>query len=137
MSENTCRVSVHDGGRMMSSHTCGRKLSGSDDYPDLCGLHASAKRRAKAAAQAKREAKARRNDELAAADARVIALNNQLEIVAVAQTTMPTTGVDAFHSIATGNAIVPIDQLEKLAAELDQLRTELARWHRIDGQESL
>ena len=137
MPEATCQVRVSDGGRLMSTHACGRKLSGSDEYPELCGLHASAKHRALEKDQARREAGDRRQAEVKAADAKVIALNNQLGIVAVAETKFPTTGVDAYHEIPTGNAIVPVDQLEKLAAEIDQLRTELARWHKIDGQESL
>lgn len=114
----TCQESIPDGGRAVTFHTCGRKLSGSDDYPELCGLHASAKRRALAREDARQASKERRIAEVAEADAKVISLNNQLGIVAVAQTKFPTTGIDAYHQVPTGNAIVPIDQLETLAAQI-------------------
>ena len=134
---NTCRESVPDGGRLMSFHTCGRKLSGSDDYPDLCGLHASLRRRALSREAARQASKDRRTAEVAAMDARVIDLNNRLEIAAVSQTRFPKTGIDAYHQIPTGNAIVPVDHLEKLAARIGELEGELTRWHKIDGQADL
>lgn len=122
MSTQTCRERISDGGRAVTFHTCGRKLSGSDDYPELCGLHASAKRRALAKEAARLTSSARRAAEVAAADAKVIDLNNRLEIAAVAQTTFPTSGIDAYYQVPTGNAIVPIDQLASLADRIRELK---------------
>jgi hypothetical protein len=127
MTEATCKKLIPDGGRAVTFHACGRKLSGSDDYPELCGLHASAKRRSLAKDAARRSSAARRVAEVAAANAKVIDLNNRLGIVAVAQTTFPTSGIDAYHQTPTGNAVVPIDQLASLADRLAELEQENLR----------
>ena len=98
--------------------TCGRKLSGSEDYPDLCGMHASAKRRAKPKGQQREDLRERRQAELLEANGKLVALNAKLGIQSTLQTTMPTTGPGAFIGMATGHAIVRIDQLEWLADQI-------------------
>lgn len=115
----TCKVKVSDGGRFISSHTCGRKLSGSDDYPELCGVHAAAKRR-KAQKEADRLAiTERRAAETAEFRTRVDALNERYGLKAISRTLTPTTGPGAFVSRPTGDVILSLDQLESLLAKLD------------------
>lgn len=106
----------------------------------------------------KQETRERRQAELLRANGELVALNARLGIQSTLQTTMPTTGVAAFVGVATGCAIVRIDQLEWLADQISEARQlakdlaavhdalaernaflegELARWHKIDGQAEL
>lgn len=123
-----CQVRVPDGGRSVSSHACGRKLSSSEDYPELCGLHAAAKRRRLAKRRQEISEQATAKKAVQDADARVISLNNRLGIVAVAQTQYDR------HIVArpTGSAIVPIAELEKLAERISELETALEGHARVE-----
>lgn len=114
----TCQVRIPDGGRLMSSHTCGKKLSGSDDYPELCGQHASAKRRAQSKKSAREEAEARLNQQREADAARVVALNAKLGTKALLCTVMATAGPEAFIGKSTGEVTITIAELEALALRL-------------------
>lgn len=103
----------------------------------------------------KQETRERRQEALLKANGELVELNARLGIQSTLQTTMPTTGVGAFIGVATGCAVVRIDQLEWLADQIRQARQlaeqlvakhdeltaqnaflegELERWHRIDGQ---
>lgn len=85
----------------------------------------------------KQDARARRQAELQKQATELVELNARLGIRSTLQTTMPTTGVGAFIGVSTGYAIVPIDQLENLADQIEALRTELERWQRIDRNGAL
>jgi hypothetical protein len=94
------------------------------------------------------ELRERRQAELQNAAGELVALNARLGIQSTLQTTMPTTGPSAFIGVATGHAVVRIDQLEWLAdgisealrlanemkAELDAVKAERdeldAKWER-------
>ena len=85
----------------------------------------------------KQETRERRQTDLLQANGKLMALNARLGIQSTLQTTMPTTGVDAFIGVPTGYAVVRIDQLENLAdqiAEACELAAELERWQQIDRQ---
>lgn len=114
----TCQVRVPDGGRFISAHTCGKKLSGSNDYPELCGQHASVKRREQSKKAAREEASVRLNEQRDADAARVVALNAKLGTKALLRTSMATTGPEAFIGKSTGEVTVTIAELEALALRL-------------------
>jgi len=124
---DTCKVQVSDGARSMRFHTCGKKLSGSDDYPELCGTHAAASRRQRA----KEDHRVTRTAEIEAAMKvtrdRADAVAAKLGITMVVETRFPTTGPDAFlPSQPTGKVIVGLAQLEALVKEVTRLRASLA-----------
>lgn len=73
----------------------------------------------------KQEQRERQQAALQRAATDLVKLNARLGIRSVLQTTMPTTGVGAFIGVSTGHAIVPISQLQYLAAALEQLQKEL------------
>lgn len=127
----SCIETVHDGGRMMSSHTCGRKLKGDHEYPHLCGLHISAIRRAKDREQKRRSTAIQSNEAMEAAGFELEKLNTALGITSVLQTKTPYPGVGAFISAPTGNAVVPIEKLHGLASRLADLESQLAEAHRM------
>jgi hypothetical protein len=86
------------------------------------------------------ELREHRQAELLKANGQLVALNARLGIQSTLQTSIPTTGAAAFIGVATGCAVVRIDQLEWLAdqiAEAKTLSAELERWQRIDGQAAL
>lgn len=92
----------------------------------------------------KQEQRERRQAELLKANAELVALNARLGIESSLQTTMPTVGAAAFIGVATGYAVIRIDQLEWLADQIAEakalaaeLTAELERWHKIDGQAGL
>jgi hypothetical protein len=117
---DTCPERISDGGRLMSSHTCGRKLSGSDDFPELCGLHAGVKRRALAKDRARRDANAQRIEAVKEIDAQVSDLNDRLGIKAIAQTAFPTSGLNLYRAVPTGNVVIAIEDLQALADRIQK-----------------
>lgn len=132
----SCIESVSDGGRFITSHVCGKKLKGDAEFPWLCGLHVSAIRRARSKEAKRAETKARRQAELETENAKLIALNARLGIRSTLQTTMPTTGPDAFIGVSTGYAIVRLDQLENLANQISEAHktfNELEEQLRLGG----
>jgi hypothetical protein len=134
----TCQVNISDGGRTISFHTCGRKLSKSEDYPDLCNLHASIKRRELAKAEQRIQGVQTAVAEREAVSQRVSAVSAALNIPMVPETYYPVTGPHAHTGLrVTGQVMVQLDQLEKLASRVAFLESELERWQRIDGQAGL
>jgi hypothetical protein len=124
---DTCKVQVSDGARSMRFHTCGKKLSGSDDYPEYCGMHAAAKRRQ----SAKDDHRITRTAEIEAAMKatrdRTDRVAATLGVELTVETRFPTTGPDAFlPSQPTGKVIVDIAQLEALVKDVERLRSALA-----------
>lgn len=83
------------------------------------------------------EIQERRRAAVVAANDRLRQIAGQLGIKAKLETQTPTVGVAAFIPHATGNAIVPVSQLEDLADRIKFLEEELARWQKIDGQAGL
>ena len=154
-----CEIKVYSGSHGMHGHLCGRKLSGSEDYPELCGLHASTKRRALEKDQQTNARRVEQARELDAFNERMLAASNVLGLKLATQTTQAFTGPDAWTGAkVTGNVIVPLRQLEALASQISEARrlvsklgdevqelaernvfleSELARWHKIDGQAGL
>jgi hypothetical protein len=118
---DTCQVNVHDGGRFLTSHKCGRKLSGSDDYPELCGLHASVKRRAKQRQQQTLDRRAQVTAEREAFEARAVAASKALGVPMQVDLTYPVTGPDAHTGQhVTGHVIVSLSDLESLIERLNR-----------------
>ena len=114
----TCIERVTDGGRLVSSHSCDRKLKGDPEYPYLCGLHVAAARRAVAKSQARAELKEAREGALDEFRARVEEFNQRYDVKAVAKVLMPTAGPGAHILQANGDVIISLDQLEALIARL-------------------
>jgi hypothetical protein len=123
----TCKVRVPDGGRLVSFHACGRKLSGSADYPELCGLHASVKRRAEEKENARHSLRDERAKEVGAADEQVASLSVALGVTVSAQTATPWVGPEAGISRPTGYALLKLDDLAKIAERLRELEQENLR----------
>lgn len=121
----SCVESVTDGSRMMSFHTCGRKLKGDPEFPHLCGLHVAAIKRGRSREVQRQEIKKQREAELQAASAELEALNTRLGITSVIQTSFVTKGPEAWTSKPTGNAIVPVEKLQELADRLSDLETRM------------
>lgn len=120
-----CIEQVPDGGRFITAHTCGRKLRGDTEFPYLCWIHVAAIHRARTKSGQREALKVRRQAELETAGAELAALNSRLEICSTLRTSMPTTGPGAFIGVPTGEAIVRIDQLEKLAYRIAELETQV------------
>lgn len=127
MTAATCQVKISDGGRLMSFHVCGRKLSGSADYPELCGPHASAQRRAKEKENARHSLRDERAKEVDAADEHAVSLSVALGVTVSAQTVVPWSGPEAGVSRPTGYALLKLDDLAKIAERLRELEQENLR----------
>lgn len=121
MTEATCQERIPDGGRAAIFHTCGRKLSGSEDYPELCGFHASVKRRRKSKAAARDLHKAQIAAGLSAADERAATLSQALGVTVSAETALAWTGPDAGITKPTGFGKVSLDALQQLADRIHEL----------------
>lgn len=121
MSENACKVSIPDGGRAVTFHTCGRPLSGSEDYPDLCGVHAAAKRRKAAKDRERIVADSLARDNVREADDRASTLSVALGVTVSAETRFDS----AIRRHPTGNAVVKLDDLQKLADRVARLESML------------
>lgn len=132
---NTCQVNVPNSGRAVTFHKCGRKLSGSEDYPELCGLHAAAERRALAKEQARADVKLVRAAEVKAANQLAERLSRQLGIRVTATMRYPMSGPETLITQPTGNATVKLADLERLVARLNEVHAELERWQRIDANQ--
>jgi hypothetical protein len=111
----------------VSSHTCGRKLSGSEDYPDLCGLHAAGQRRRQAKASARQSLRDQRAEEVKTADERAVILSAALGVPVSAQASLPWTGPEAGINRPTGQALLKLDDLAKIAERLHELEQENLR----------
>lgn len=122
----SCIENVADGGRLVTSHTCDRKLKGDPEYPHLCGLHISVIRRAKDREQKRRSTAIQSNEAMESAAVELEKLNTALGITSILQTKTPYTGVGAFISAPTGYAIVPIEKLRELAERLAELEANAA-----------
>jgi hypothetical protein len=124
---DTCQVQVSDGARSMRFHTCGKKLSGSDDYPELCGTHAAANRRRSTKDNHRVTRTAEIEAAMKATRDRADAVAASLGVTMVVETRFPTTGPDAFlPSQPTGKVVIPLSQLEALVERIHSLTQENA-----------
>lgn len=127
-----CIESVPDGGRFITSHTCGKKLKGDTEFPWLCGLHVSVIHRRRSKGQQHNELRTQRSLELETANTELEQLNTRLGITSTLRTLFPTKGPDAFVSRPTRDAVVPVEKLRELADRLDELTEALEAWQRAD-----
>lgn len=121
-----CIKRVSDGGRMMTTHECGKYLKGDPEFPHWCGVHVAAKRRVRSKVEQRDALKSQREEERDAASKQLCELNDELGIRSTLSLIYPRSGPDAWTGgVPTGKAVVEVEQLEQLAGRIRGLEAEL------------